>query len=633
MEIPMLKKLLGNNVYFVQLTSNTKESVFNELASQLYQEGKILDLQKFNDDILQREKLSSTFMENLIAIPHAKSPWVKEVSLCIGVSGNNISNNEVNSMDARVFFMIAVPKDVADKHLEIISGLAQKLVDENFCAKLQNAKSLDNILNLFNDEEADINKNTQISAKQSNANNGDSNSYDIVAITACPTGVAHTYIASEKLMQVAKENNFNIKVQTNGSIGIRNELSDEDIKNAKVVLIASDIEVDLSKFNGKPLLKVPVAMAVNKTHDLINQALLNKNIYLLNNSSTDKSNTMQNTIKQNNNIFGFYKHLLNGVSFMIPFVVAGGALIAGAIAFSGIEVGSGVVITNPILKAMEELGVLAFGLMVPILAGYTGYSIAGRPGLAPAMIGGMLANNIKAGFLGGILVGLVVGYFVKWLVSLKLPKSIDTIMPILIIPVLGTICAGLLMYGVGHYISSFMVLMTETLQNMQGSSAVLLAIILGLMISFDMGGPVNKVAMLFGTSMIAAGVPTIMGPIAVAICTPPLGLALAVALAPKKYGVDEKQAGKASFIMGLIGITEGAIPFAAADPLRVIPAIMVGSATSAAIAGYFKVAGYAPHGGPIVLPVVDGKLAFIFAICVGSLVCALMVNLLKKNKV
>lgn len=325
------------------------------------------------------------------------------------------------------------------------------------------------------------------------------------------------------------------------------------------------------------------------------------------------------------------QYLMTGVSHMIPLVVVGGIFIAFAIALSGVQEGQGAVVDNPILSDLLDTGVAAFGLMVPILAGYIAYAIADRPGLAPGLIGGMISANIGAGFLGGIVAGFLAGYIARWIKGWKVPRNLRPIMPIFVIPILSTIVvAGLMLYVIGSPINSIMEAMTNGLENIGTGNAVLLAVIMGLMIAFDMGGPVNKVAFLFGSAMISEGIYTVMGPVAVAICIPPLGMGVATLLAPKKYTSVEKDAGKGALAMGLIGITEGAIPFAAGDPLRVIPSIMVGSAVGAAVAAIGKVGDHAPHGGPIVLPVVDNRIMFIIAVIIGVAITAVLVNALKR---
>jgi len=325
------------------------------------------------------------------------------------------------------------------------------------------------------------------------------------------------------------------------------------------------------------------------------------------------------------------EYLMTGVSYMIPIVVIGGVLIAFSIALSGVQAGKGAVVTNPVLKSMMDIGTASFSMMVPVLAGFIAFGIADRPGLAPGLVGGVLANQLKAGFLGGIIAGFIAGYVARWIKSWRVPKNLRPIMPIFVIPLLSALIVGFLMiYVLGNSISSAMTAMTNWLKSMSTGNAVILAMIMGAMIAFDMGGPVNKVAFLFAAAMIGEGVYTIMGPVAVAICIPPLGMGVATLLAPNKYTKAEKEAGYGALAMGMIGITEGAIPFAAADPLRVIPSIMVGSSIGAAVAAIGKVGDHAPHGGPIVLPVVDNKIMFIVAVLIGIAVTALMVNALKK---
>ncbi|XWO14407.1 PTS fructose transporter subunit IIBC [Candidatus Hepatincola sp. Pdp] len=619
MVVNMLQNLLQNNFYFHKIQQQDKLKVFKELCTVLATNSAIDNLEKFYADVLLREELSSTFIENNVAIPHAKSSSVKQVSIVLGIADSPITNN-TNNNTARIFFLIAVPETQANEHLNILAELATYLGNEKFCEELLTITSKEDFLKLY---EKFSNTKEATSSPEIPVNSD--NTYDIVAVTACPVGIAHTYLAAEKLEKQAKLMGFSIKVQTNGSIGIKNQLTDKEIANAKYVILAVDVEVDDAPFNGKLVTKVPVAMAVHKTEELIKNTIANKVTY-----NATSSNSTASTVTKNP--FSAYKHLLNGVSFMIPFVVIGGILIATAIAFSGVQAESGVVIHNPILKYMQDIGGMSFGLMVPILAAYIAFSIAGKPALAPAMVGGMLANSMGTGFLGGIIIGFIAGYAVKYIVKIPIHKNFAPIMAVLIVPLLGIIVVAIAMYFIGTPIASIMKSLDTSLKTMSTGSVVL-AGLLGLMIATDMGGPINKVAFLFGASMIAEGIPTVMGPIAVAVAVPPLGMALASFLQPKKYLDDEKQAGKAAAIMGLIGITEGAIPFAAADPIRVIPSIMVGSAVGAMIAGYFKVADHAPHGGPIVLAVIDNRLAYCLALVVGIVITALLVNTLKKNKI
>ncbi|MCL2566795.1 MAG: fructose-specific PTS transporter subunit EIIC [Alphaproteobacteria bacterium] len=613
----LLNNIIKNNLYFVKLSTNNKKEALQQMVEVLNQQGILTHKDSFLEDVLKREAIASTFMENSVAIPHAKSKSVKTPAIVLGISNQPIKNDtaEDSHQTAKIFFMLAVPENSNDTHIELISQLATFLINKDFCEKLLTINSKEDFTNL-------LQKFSQNPVKSNNS----SDSYDLVAVTACPVGIAHTYIAAEKLEKVASEMGLKIKVQTNGSIGIKNALTKAEIDNAKAVILACDIDIDDSQFIGKKVYKTAVSKAMKETGDVIKAALNTQQPY------TPKSSGGNS---DNGSSLGFYKHLLSGVSFMIPFVVIGGILIAVAIALSGIGEG-GANVTNPFLEKMLNLGALSFGLMVPILAGYIGYSIAGKPALAPAMVGGYLAAEMKTGFLGGILIGFVAGYAIKYILSIPIKnKTLLTIMPILVLPILGAAVVGVVMYSIGGYIATFMEFLTSILSNLHESSTVgvlLFSGILGAMIAIDMGGPINKVAFMFGASMIAAGVPTVMGVIAPAIAVPPLGMALATFLAPKKYFDEEKQAGKAAFFMGLIGITEGAIPFAAADPLRVIPSIVVGSSVAAMIAGFLGVGSHAPHGGPITLPVIDGKLSFLLALIVGMIITALLANALKKNK-
>lgn len=603
----MLRKKLIN----LNLKSKSKMEVLEELVELLDKEGFLNDKEKFLEVVKEREKISSTGLEDGIAIPHGKSDSVKEVAIVFGRSEDGIEYDSLDGEKAKLFFMIAAPDGANDTHIELLSQITSKLLDDGFRDKLEKAKTEEEILELFSKEEK---KETSDIKKKDGL---------VLAVTACPVGIAHTYMAADSLKNKAKELGVEIKVETNGSVGVKNQLTDEEIEKAVGVIIAADKIVDMERFNGKKIIQVSVKEAISSPEKLINEVLDGKGeIY--------KSETLNRKVNRKEKT-GVYKHLMNGVSHMLPLVVCGGVLIALAIAFSGIKAGSGADVTNPFLKEMLSLGATAFGLMIPILAGYIAMSIADRPGLVPGLVGGALANSAGAGFLGGIVAGFAAGYIAKWVKNWKVPEGLKPIMPIFVIPLVSTGLVGAIMYFINSPISAFMKGMTEVLKGMQTGS-ILLALVLGLMISFDMGGPINKVAFLFGSAMIAEGVPEVMGPIAVAICIPPIGMGVATLIMPKNYDITEREAGKAALAMGMIGITEGAIPFAAADPLRVIPSIMIGSATGAVIAAIGKVADHAPHGGPIVLPVVDNKLMFIVAVVAGSVLTAIVVNMLKMKR-
>lgn len=458
----------------------------------------------------------------------------------------------------------------------------------------------------------------------------------LLAITSCPNGIAHTYMAAENLQKAADKLGVHMKIETQGGIGVENELTEQDIREADGIIIAADRAVNKDRFVGKKLLVVGVQDGIRKPEELIQKVASGDVPVYHSQSKTVESNQQEK--KQN----PIYRHLMNGVSFMVPFIVVGGLLIAIALTIGGEKTPGGLVIPEgSFWKTIEQIGGASFTFMVPILAGYIAYSIADKPGLVPGMIGGYIAatgsfygSESGAGFLGGIIAGFLAGYIALGIKKIKVPKAIQPIMPIIIIPVFASLVVGLaFIFIIGAPVAQAFESLTAWLAGMQGSSSILLALILGAMISFDMGGPVNKVAFLFGSAMIGEGNYEIMGPIAAAICIPPIGMGLATFIGKGKFQDSEREMGKASFTMGLFGITEGAIPFAAQDPLRVIPSIMAGSMTGAVIAMIGHVGDRVAHGGPIVavLGAVDNVFMFFVAVIVGSIVTAVVVNVLKKD--
>ncbi|WP_059042058.1 fructose-specific PTS transporter subunit EIIC [Paenibacillus rubinfantis] len=463
----------------------------------------------------------------------------------------------------------------------------------------------------------------------------------LLAITSCPNGIAHTYMAAENLQKAADKLGIAMKVETQGSIGVENQFTEEDIRQADGIIIAADKTVDKSRFVGKKLIAVGVQEGIRNPETLIKQMISGDVPVYKGQGNGEGTPSKPTGAKQQN---AFYRHLMSGVSYMIPFIVVGGLLIAIALSIGGVPTPGGLQIPeDSFWKTIEKLGAASFTFMVPVLAGFIAFSIADRPGLAPGMIGGYIAANgsfygseAGAGFIGGIIAGFLAGYVALWIKKWKVPKAITPIMPIIIIPVLSSLILGLaFIYLLGGPIAQVFESLTSWLASMQGASSILLALILGAMISFDMGGPVNKVAFMFGSAMIAEGNYQIMGPIAVAICIPPIGLGLATFLFKRKFHNAERESGKAAFTMGLFGITEGAIPFASQDPLRVIPSIMVGSMAGSVIAMLGAVGDRVAHGGPIVavLGAVDNILMFFVAVIVGSIVTALMIKLLKKDQI
>ncbi|MCA1021284.1 fructose-specific PTS transporter subunit EIIC [Halobacillus litoralis] len=462
----------------------------------------------------------------------------------------------------------------------------------------------------------------------------------ILAITSCPNGIAHTYMAAENLQKAADAMGIDIKIETQGSIGVENEFTQADIDSADGIIIAADKTVNKERFVGKPLTAVGVQQGINAPEQLIQRIVDGQ--ASVHEESGQRAGEDAGSGSGGKGQNAFYRHLMNGVSYMIPFIVIGGLLIAISLTLGGTSTPEGIQIPeDSFWKTIENIGAASFSFMVPILAGFIAMSIADRPGLAPGMVGGYIAMNgsfygseAGAGFLGGIIAGFIAGYIALWIKKIKVPSVVQPIMPIIIIPVLASLAVGLIFVTVvGAPVAQIFESLTNWLQNMQGTSSILLALILGGMIAFDMGGPVNKVAFLFGSAMIAEGNYEIMGPIAVAIAVPPIGMGIATFLNRRKFAATEVETGKASFTMGLFGITEGAIPFAAQDPFRVIPSNMLGAMVGAVIAMMSGVGDRVAHGGPIVgvLGAVDNVLMFFVAIIAGSFVTAITVNLLKKE--
>ncbi|WP_204254033.1 fructose-specific PTS transporter subunit EIIC [Mammaliicoccus sciuri] len=462
----------------------------------------------------------------------------------------------------------------------------------------------------------------------------------ILAITSCPNGIAHTYMAQEKLEQAAKEMGIDIKIETQGGVGAENVLTSKEIREADGIIIAADRQVDLSRFDGKRLINESVREGIHNPKLLI-QRIIDQDAHIHHEKGANKQT--DDDEDQKSGLQMVYQHLMNGVSFMVPFIVVGGLLMAIALTLGGHTTPEGLKIPDDSFwKSIENIGSLAFSFMVPILAGYIAVSIADKPGLVPGMIGGAIAadgsfygSEAGAGFLGGIVAGFLAGYIAKWIKNIKIPKAMAPIMPIIIIPIISSIIVGLIfIFVIGAPIASIFEGLTTWLKGMQGTNSIILALIIGAMIAFDMGGPVNKVAFLFGSALIAEGNYAVMGMVAVAVCTPPIGLGLATFINRRKFNKGEIEMGKASFTMGLFGITEGAIPFAAQDPLRIIPANMIGAMVAAAIAAIGGVGDRVAHGGPIVavLGGIDKILWFFIAVIIGSSVTMLVTLLLKKKE-
>jgi PTS system fructose-specific IIC component len=591
----MITKLINENLIKLELQATSKQEVFEELIEVLHQQGRISNKADFLADIQKREAEGNTGFEDGIAIPHAKSAAVIEPAVVIGIHKAGIEYGADDGQPSKLFFMIASPDGGDNHHIEVLAELSSKLIEDGFVESFINATSpaqaLELLLQKPQAEETQPLENTK---------------GFIIGVTGCPAGVAHTYLAAEALEKGAHAMGFEVKVETNGSIGVKNSPTEEEIARADAIVVACDKQVDMARFAGKRVIKTNVKAPIRDAEGLITQAL-NAPAYQAETTSAPQSVTEKASQARSD----LYRYLMNGVSHMIPFVVTGGLLIALALAVGGEPTEAGMAIPDGSLwNQILEVGVVAFTLMIPILAGYIAYAIADRPALTPGLIGGWIANNgsfygadAGTGFIGAIIAGLLVGYFVKWITSINYHKFIQPLVPIMIAPITGSLfIAGLFIFVIGAPIASLMDGLTAMLTSMSTGNVVLLGIVLGGMAGFDMGGPFNKVAFLFSVGMIASGQTQFMGAMACAIPVAPLGMALATVLGRKfdLFESSEIEAGKAAGAMGLVGISEGAIPFAAQDPMSVIPANVLGSMVAAVMAFSFGITNSVAHGGPVV---------------------------------
>lgn len=615
-----ITELLTKDTILLNIDGKQKEEAIDQLVDVLLKAGKITNQNDFKSAILKREGQSTTGIGDGIAIPHAKTAAVKEAAIAFGKSVAGVDYESLDGKPAHLFFMIAAPEGANNTHLEALARLSGLLMKAEVRYELLKAASADEIIGIINrfDKEE---KAEAVSETKKNS---------IVAVTGCPTGIAHTYMAADSLKAKAAELGVNIKVETNGSGGAKNVLTKEEIENATAVIVAADINVEMERFKGKHVIQTAVADGIRRPEQLIERAL-KKDAPVYNGSGTEGNQKTE----QKGSKTGFYKHLMNGVSNMLPFVVGGGILIAICFMFGYNSFKPDDPSYNPIAAALMTIGGdNAFKLIVPVLAGFIALSIADRPGFASGMVGGMMAANGGAGFLGGLIAGFLAGYIVLLLkkVFAGLPKSLEGIKAILIYPLLGIAITGFIMhYVVNKPVAWLNTEITHWLTGLGTGNAVLLGIVLGLMMSFDMGGPINKAAYVFGTGLLASGVYEPMAAVMAAGMVPPLGIAIATTLFKNKFTTEERDAGKACYVMGLSFITEGAIPFAAADPFRVIPSVMAGSAVAGALSMAFHIGLRAPHGGIFVVPLVEnGALMYALAIIAGAVVTALLIGFLKK---
>ena len=641
--------LIDKNSIKLNLVSTNKLDVVDELVDLVYKSGNLNNKDEYKKAILAREELSTTAIGEGVAIPHAKNKSVNKASLALGISKEGIDYEAFDDSLSHLFFMIAAPDGANDTHLEVLSRLSTILMDEDFRNELINASSVDELLNLINKKEKEKFPEEEVEEKVV-VEEEKSSLPTVLAVTACPTGIAHTFMAAENLNKKAEEKGVSIKVETNGSSGIKNVLTKEEIEHATCIIVAADKNVEMSRFNGKKVIITKVADGIHKADELIDKAVKGDAPVFHaseDNDYEDKSNEKEGIGRQ------FYKHLMNGVSHMLPFVVGGGILIALAFLFDDYTINpANFGMNTPLAALLKTIGNQAFGFMLPVLAGYIAMSIADRPGLAVGFVGGIIAsagytfNNImnfgevtpvSAGFLGALFAGFVGGYLVLLLKKLfsNLPNALEGIKPVLLFPVLGIFLIGLIMISVNPIVGSINTALNNFLSSMSGTSKILLGAVLGAMMAIDMGGPFNKAAYVFGTAQLTvvnAGPEQfgIMASVMIGGMVPPLVIALATTFFKHKFTESERKSGVVNYVMGLSFITEGAIPFAAAHPLQVLPACIAGSALAGALSMAFNCGLRAPHGGIFVLPTITNPLMYFVALAVGSIVGAVLLGILKK---
>ena len=632
--------LLKSDAIALNASVSTKDEAIDKMVALHAGAGNLNDAETYKGAILARESQSSTAIGEGIAVPHAKSDSVKVPGLAAITVPGGVDYGAPDGMPSDILFMIAAPLD-GDLHLEILSRLMVMLMDPAFCAKLRAAKTPAEYLAIIDKAEAEKYPEEPV------VKEAPKTGYQILAVTACPTGIAHTYMAAEALEKAAEKMGVTIKVETDGSGGAKNVLTKEEIANCDGIICAVDRNVEMARFDGKPVYKTAVSNGINKPEELINK-ILNKQAPVYHSDSADASEDAAGDGEG----FGrkVYKHLMNGVSHMLPFVVGGGVLIALGFLIDTIagnaDVGGTFGFTNPVAAVVFWIGKAAFAFMLPVLAGYISMSIADRPGLLPGIVGGYLAttgatltmptgdDTAVSGFLGALLAGFVAGLLVNLLKKAFnwLPKSMDGIKPVFIYPLFGTLLIGVVMLLINPVVGLLNTGLSNFLTNLGDTSRLLLSIVLAAMMAIDMGGPFNKAAYVFGTAAIAAGNTWIMAAVMIGGMVPPIAIALSTTFNKNKWTAQELKSGPVNYLMGLCFITEGAIPYAASDPLRVIPSCMVGAGVSGAVCALFNCACPAPHGGIFTFAVVEHPLGYIISLIAGSVAGALMLAVLKKNQ-
>lgn len=625
--------LLSKDAIKLNGIANSKQDAINKLVDLMAKNGNLTDKEKYTQVVLKREEEGSTGIGEGIAIPHGKTDAVSKPGLSAMVINNGVEFDSLDGQPAKLLFLIAAPNTKDNVHLDVLSRLSTLLMDTEFRKSLMEAKTPEEFLRYI-----DIAENAKLSQTKKN------DEYEILAITSCPTGIAHTYMAAEALEKMGEQLGHKVKVETHGSSGVKNKFTKEEIKNAKAVIIAADTKIDLSRFDGKKLIKAKVADGINRPQELIERVLSSDaKIY-------HSSNKSQNSDSDEKEGFGtkIYKHLMNGVTHMLPFVVGGGILIAIAFLLDDYSINpSNFGMNTPVAAFFKTVGGAAFNVMLYILAGYIAMSIADRPGLAVGFVGGILAVQgttfasltdssvvlVSSGFLGALIAGFVGGYIVILLKKIcsYLPDSIEGIKTILLYPVFGILLIGAFMLLINPYVGAINTAINNYLSSMGTANKVVLGAILGGMMAIDLGGPINKAAYTFGTGMLASGQYEIMAAVMAGGMVPPLAIAFLATAFPKKISKKDKQAAYVNYIMGLSFISEGAIPFASADPLRTLPAFVVGSAVTGALSMIFNCTLMAPHGGIFVIATIGHPLLYLLAIAVGTVVSTMIMAKLKKN--
>ena len=621
-----------------------KNETLDAMVALMAKSGKINDVEKYRKGVYAREEEGTTGIGEGIAIPHCKSDAVSRPGLAAMVIKDGVDFDALDGEKVSLIFLIAAPNTEDNVHLDVLSKLSVLLMDENFTSGLRNAKTVEEFLSVIDraeaekdaEEEKKNSADTKNAAEEKNTENGKL----ILAVTGCPNGIAHTYMAAENIEKKAKELGCRVKVETRGSGGAKNVLTKAEIAEAACIIVAADTQVPMDRCAGRPVIQCKVSDGISKAEELLDRAL-NGNVPLY--QAKGSSQAADSEEESDSVGHQIYKHLMNGVSHMLPFVIGGGILIAIAFLIDGFAVDlnslpfderSNFGTITPMAAMFKSIGGVAFGFMLPILAGFIAMSIADRPGLAVGFVGGAIAANGTSGFLGALVAGFVAGYLVRLLKKLfeKLPEGLEGIKPMLLYPVIGIFLIGVIMtYVVEPPIGALNVMINNGLNSMNGAKAILLGALLGGMMSVDMGGPVNKAAYVFGTASIAAGNYNIMAAVMVGGMVPPLAIALATMFFKNKFTEEERKAGPTNIVMGLSFISEGAIPFAASDPLRVLPSCIIGSAVAGALSMAFNCTLMAPHGGIFVFLTVGHPLLYLISLAVGSVVGCVILGLLKKD--